>query len=59
MATSFSIWKEGDRGWSEEKERRKEASGKKDHLASYQSLMKPDIINKLVISVAIVIPIIC
>lgn len=32
---------------------------KKDHLATYQSLMKPDIINKLVISLAIVIPIIC
>lgn len=44
----------------EVEEKKKKGGGeKKDHLATYQSLMKPDIINKLVISLAIVIPIIC
>lgn len=49
------------KGTGVEVKKRKEGKrrGEKDHLASYQSLMMPDIINKLVISVAIVIPIIC
>lgn len=42
-----------------EEEKKEGGRGKKDHLATYQSLMKPDIINKLVISLAIVISIIC
>lgn len=37
----------------------KEGGDKEDHLATYQSLMEPDIINKVVRSLAIVIPIIC
>ena len=42
-----------------EEEKKEGGRGKKDHLSPFQSLMKPDIINKLVISLTIVIPIIC